>query len=565
MAQLIRDEIAALIRAGIRAAQAAGDLPPFDLPQIPVERPKVAAHGDYSTGVSMGLARFAKTKPIEIAQRIAAHLPVVSMVSQVQTVAPGYINFTLSDAWLASQVEAILAQGEAWGSVDMGHLLRAQVEFVSANPTGPLTVGSARNAAIGDALANVLSAAGYDVEREYYVNDAGSKIKKFGQTVYARYAQAIRYDEPLPEEYYPGQFLIDMGRQIAAEHGEKFLHLPREQAVDELTRMGIELTLADVRDTLARMNVHMDTWFSEKSLYTSGLFDRVFKMLQDKGLTVERDGAVWFAAQELGEDKDAVLIRSADVIADPEDRPTYLASDAPYVWNKLAERKFDKAIYIWGADHHGDKPRVLAIARALGLDPSNVVIILYQLVTLKRGGELVRMSKSSGEFITLREVVDEVGSDAIRFMLLTRTADSAMDFDLKLAKEQSSENPVYYVQYAHARIASILKKAKAEGFSAEGGDVSLLTFPGDLALIRKMLELREIIAKCATDLTPHHLPHYAQDLAATFHAFYRDCRVVSSLPEDAGLTCARLKLVLAAKLILARTLHLMGMNAPESM
>ena len=565
MAHLIRDEIAALIRHGIQAAQAAGDLPPFDLPQIPVERPKVAAHGDYSTGVSMGLARFAKTKPIEIAQRIAAHLPVVSMVSQVQTVAPGYINFTLSDAWLASQVETILAQGESWGSVDVGHGARAQVEFVSANPTGPLTVGSARNAAIGDALANVLSAAGYEVEREYYVNDAGSKIKKFGQTVYARYAQAIRYDEPLPEEYYPGQFLIDMGRQIAAEHGEKFLHMPREQAVDELTRLGIELTLADVRDTLARMNVHMDTWFSEKSLYTSGLFDRVFKMLQDKGLTVERDGAVWFAAQELGEDKDAVLIRSADVIADPEDRPTYLASDAPYVWNKLAERKFDKAIYVWGADHHGDKPRVLAIARALGLDPSQVVIILYQLVTLKRGGELVRMSKSSGEFITLREVVDEVGSDAIRFMLLTRTADSAMDFDLKLAKEQSSENPVYYVQYAHARIASILKKAKAEGFSAEGGDVSLLATPGDLALIRKMLELREIIAKCATDLTPHHLPHYAQDLAATFHAFYRDCRVVSSLPQDADMTKARLKLVRAAKTVLACTLHLMGMNAPDSM
>jgi arginyl-tRNA synthetase len=313
------------------------------------------------------------------------------------------------------------------------------------------------------------------------------------------------------------------------------------------------------------MNVRMDTWFSERSIYTSGLFDRVFKMLQDKGLTLEKDGAVWLAAQELGEDKDAVLIRSPEIIPDPAHRPTYLASDVAYVWNKLAERKFDKAIYVWGADHHGDKPRVIAAARALGLDPSQVVIILYQLVTLKRGGEVVRMSRRAGEFITLREVVDEVGSDAIRFMLLTRSADSTMDFDLKLAKEQSSENPVYYVQYAHARIASILKKATAEGFSEEGGDVSLLVTPGDLTLIRKMLELREIIAKCANDLTPHHLPHYAQDLAATFHAFYRDCRVVSSLPGDAGVTRARLKLVLAARTILARTLHLMGMNAPESM
>jgi arginyl-tRNA synthetase len=309
----------------------------------------------------------------------------------------------------------------------------------------------------------------------------------------------------------------------------------------------------------------MDTWFSERSLYTSGLFDRVFKLLQDKGLTSEKDGAVWFAAQELGEDKDAVLIRSADVIPDPEDRPTYLASDVAYVWNKLVDRKFDKAIYIWGADHQGDKPRVIAVARALGLDPSKVVIVLYQLVTLKRGGELVRMSKSSGEFITLREVIDEVGSDAIRFTLLTRSADSTMDFDLKLAKEQSSENPVYYVQYAHARIASILKKAKSEEFGEVGGDVSLLVTPGDLSLIRKMLELREIVAKCAADLSPHHLAHYAQDLAATFHAFYRDCRVVSSLPQDADMTKARLKLVRAAKTVLARTLHLMGMNAPDSM
>jgi arginyl-tRNA synthetase len=566
MAQLIRDDIAALVTEGIRSAQAAGDLPMFDVPVIPVERPKVAAHGDYSTGVSMGLARLAKMKPIEIAQRIVAHLPASNLVGRIEAVPPGYINFALADAWLAGQVETILAQGEPWGSVDMGRGSRVQVEFVSANPTGPLTVGSARNAAIGDTLASVLQAAGYAVEREYYMNDAGSKIRKFGQTIYARYAQAINYNEPLPEEYYPGQYLIDLGRQLAAEHGDKFLsQMPRAQAVDELTQIGIQSMLDDVRDTLKRMNVHIDTWFSERSLYASGLFDRVLKMLQDKGLTSEKDGAVWFAAQELGEDKDAVLIRSADVIPEQEDRPTYLASDVAYVWNKLVDRKFDKAIYIWGADHQGDKPRVIAAARALGLDPSKVVIVLYQLVTLKRGGELVRMSKSSGEFITLREVIDEVGSDAIRFTLLTRSADSTMDFDLKLAKEQSSENPVYYVQYAHARIASILKKARSEGFGEAGGDVSLLVTSGDLSLIRKMLELREVIAKCAADLSPHHLAHYAQDLAATFHAFYRDCRVVSSLPEDAEMTQARLKLVRAAKTVLARTLHLMGMNAPDSM
>jgi len=565
MARLIRNEIAALIGEAIHGAQAAGDLPAFDSPVIPVERPRIAAHGDYSTGVSMALARLAKMKPIEVARRIVAHLPSSNLIGKVEAVSPGYINCTLADEWLASQVETILTQGEAWGSVELGHGARVQVEFVSANPTGPLTVGSARNAAIGDTLANILQASGYAVEREYYINDAGSKIRKFGQTILARYARALGVDEPLPEEHYPGQYLVEMGQRLAADYGEKFLAMSRSQALDELTEIGIKLMLDDIADTLARMNVHMDSWFSERSLYKSGLFERVFKMLQDKGLTLERDGAVWFAAQELGEDKDAVLIRSAAVVPDPEDRPTYLASDVAYVWNKLVERKFDKAIYVWGADHQGDKPRVIAAARALGLDPDRVIIILYQLVTLKRGGQVVRMSKSSGEFITLREVIDEVGSDAIRFMLLTRSADSPMDFDLKLAAEQSSENPVYYVQYAHARIASILRKAAAEGYSEEGGDVSLLVTPGDLALIRKMLELPEVIAKCALDLTPHHLPHYAQDLAATFHAFYRDCRVISSLPQDAEMTKARLKLIRAAKTVLARTLHLMGMNAPESM
>jgi arginyl-tRNA synthetase len=297
--------------------------------------------------------------------------------------------------------------------------------------------------------------------------------------------------------------------------------------------------------------------------YEQGLFQRVLTMLRERGCIVEYDDAVWFRHPDL--EKDAVLIRSAKVVPEPSEQPTYLASDVAYLWDKLVERNFARAIYVWGADHHGDVPRVKMAAKALGLDPDRLIFILYQLVSLKRGGEEVRMSRRAGEFITLREVIDEVGSDAIRFMLLTRSADSTMDFDLALAKEQSSENPVYYVQYAHARIASILKKAAAEGFGEQGGNVSLLDTPGDLALIRKMLDLPEVIAKAATDLAPHHLTHYAQDLAATFHAFYRDCRVVSTLPEEAEMTRARLELVRAAKVVLARTLHLMGMNAPESM
>jgi arginyl-tRNA synthetase len=563
MAQLIRQDIAALIRQGIRAAQAAGDLPAFNLPEIPIERPKVAAHGDYSSGVSMGLARLAKIKPIEIAQRIIAHLPPADLLGKVEAVPPGYINFALADAWLAAQIETILALGEAWGSVDIGHSERTQVEFVSANPNGPLHIGSTRNAVLGDALASVLQAAGYAVEREYYVNDAGSQVRRFGESIWARYAQALGQAVPFPEGGYLGEYITDLGQHLAAESGRRYLEMDQREAVHSIADWAMERMLKNIEADLADLNIHFDTWRHERFFYEQGLFDKMLTMLRERGHIVEYDDAIWFRHPDL--DKDAVLIRSPKVIPEPSEQPTYLASDVAYVWDKLVERNFARAIYVWGADHHGDVPRVKMAAQALGLDPDRLIFILYQLVSLKRGGEEVRMSRRAGEFVTLREVIDEVGSDAIRFMLLTRGADSTMDFDLKLAAEQSSENPVYYVQYAHARIASILKKAAAEGFGEQSGDVSLLVTPGDLALIRKMLDLREIIAKCAADLSPHHLTHYAQELAATFHAFYRDCRVVSSQPKDAAMTRARLKLVRAAKTVLARTLHLMGMNAPESM
>jgi arginyl-tRNA synthetase len=308
--------------------------------------------------------------------------------------------------------------------------------------------------------------------------------------------------------------------------------------------------------------VEFDTWFHEGSLYESGLFDRVLQMVRDKGYIVEREDAVWFTSPDL--DADAVVIRSPNVIPEPDERPTYFASDIAYAWNKLVERGFDRAIYVWGADHHGDVPRVKAAARALGLDPERVVIILYQMVNLKRGGEDVRMSKRAGEFVTLRELLDEVGPDPIRFMLLTCTVDATIDFDLDLAVEQSEKNPVYYVQYAHARIASVLRYAADLGWDpATPGDVSLLTHESELALIRKMLELPEVVAQAATQMAPHHLTFYAQDLAATFHAFYRDCRVVD--PEAPEQTQARLMLVQAARLTLARALELLGVTAPERM
>jgi arginyl-tRNA synthetase len=562
---LIKNHLAALVKDAIIAAQNSGALPAFALPDVYIERPQRKELGDYSCSQPLKLAREAKRAPLQIAQAIAAHFPSDQAIAKVEGVAPGFVNITLSDAWIARQVETIIAQGARFGNVEPTRREQIQVEYVSANPTGPLHLGGGRNGALGDTIANVLNAAGHTVQREFYINDNGTQVRLFGESIFARYAQALGRDEPFPEKGYQGAYVIEMGKQIAREYGEKFLHLPRAQAVRELGRLGIAVVLDNYAKTLARMGVRFDNWFSERSLHESGLFAQVFKILQDKGLTAEKDGATWFAAQELGEDKDAVLIRSPQVIAEPDERPTYLASDVAYVWNKLVVRNFDRAIYIWGADHHGDVPRVLAATRALGLDPARAIIILHQFVNLKRGGELVKMSKRAGEFVTMDELLDEVGTDAVRFMLIAQHANTTMDFDLELAKKQSDENPVYYVQYAHARIASILKKANESGASSEGGDVALLTHPAELDLIREILRLPEIVELVAAKLEPHHLPHYAISLAGIFHAFYKQCRVVSTDPADAAITRARLKLVAAAQIALARTLSLIGVRAPETM
>ena len=340
--------------------------------------------------------------------------------------------------------------------------------------------------------------------------------------------------------------------------------MPRDEAIRELGTWGIEQVLEGVRDDLAQIRISFDSWFSEKSLYTSGLFDEMMAKLRDGGYVLEYDGATWFTHPDL--EKDAVLIRSPRIIPNPAERPTYLASDIPYLWNKLVVRNFDRAYYVWGADHHGDVPRVQAAAKVLGIDQERMPIILYQLVTLLRGGKEVRMSKSSGDFITLRELVDEVGPDPIRFMMLSRTVDVTLEFDLDLAVEQSDRNPVYYVQYAHTRIAGVLRKAAEVGLDPDAtGDPALLTHPSELALIRKMLTLPEIITLAANNMTAHYLTSYASELASLFSAFYRDCHIVSTEPGDAALTQSRLMLARAAQNVLARVLHLMGMDAPERM
>lgn len=521
-----------------------------------LERPREAQWGDYSSPVPLQLASRLKKNPRTIAQAIVARLPETDALEKVSVEGPGYINLTLSSSWLKEQVNEIIRRGEEYGNINLGHGKKVQVEFVSANPTGPLTLGSGRNAVIGDVLANALAAAGYQVQREYYINDAGTQMRLFAETLFARYAQALGLDEPIPESGYRGLYMIELAREIVSEEGDKFLHLPREEAVEAIGEIGLQKMLTRIKADLEFIRIYHDNWFSERSLYRDGLFEKVMEILKEKGFIAEKDGAIWFASSELGEDKDNVLIRRTG-------EPTYFASDIAYHYDKFFRRGFDWVIDVWGADHQGHVPRMKAMMKALGLDPDRLSVVLYQIVTLKRGGKEVRISKRTGEIVTLRELAEEVGPDAVRFFLLSRAPSSHMDFDIDMAIQQSSENPVYYIQYAYARICSIFRNAGDLDFY--DGDVRLLNHPRELDLIRQLIRLPEIIELVVTQLAPHYLPFYSQELASSFHLFYRDCRVLSTNPEDRELTKARLKLVKATQIILGKTLKLMGMSAPERM
>jgi arginyl-tRNA synthetase len=399
-------------------------------------------------------------------------------------------------------------------------------------------------------LANVLGATGYTVEKEYYINDAGSQLDAFSRSLYARYQQCLGVDAEMPSDGYMGSYMVELASEIINKESKRFLRMSGDIAVRELGAIGVARIMDMIRQDLEMLRVEFDVWFSEQ-----GQYEKVMKLLREDGYVAKKENATWFISSALGEDKDNVLIRS-------DGSPTYFASDIAYHFNKFLERKFDTVINIWGADHQGHVSRMMAVVNALGINRERLRIIICQLVTLRRGQEIVRVSKRSGDMVTLREVMDEVGSDACRFVFLSRSADAQMDFDLELAKKQSADNPVYYVQYAHARISSILRLAEEKGIDYSRGDVSLLTTEPELTLIRRMILLPEILELIASTLEPHHLPYYAQDLATVFHSFYKQCRVVSKNKE---LTWARLKLVKAAQIVLARTLHLMGMTAPESM
>jgi arginyl-tRNA synthetase len=551
----IRDDIAGLVDAAARAAQAAGEIPAVVLPEPAVERPARPEHGDYASNLPLRLARSARQSPMQLAEIIAKHVSGHAAVGEVSVAQPGFVNIRLADAWIAEQVNTVLSLGDAFVRSNVGGGKKVQVEFVSANPTGPLHVGNGRWASIGDSLARTLAAAGYRVEKEYLVNDAGTQAQVFGDTVFARYQQLFGRDVEIPREGYPGDYVIEVAQAIRDEAGDKYLGAAETPL--ELKRLAIDKMIARIRDDLLALGIDYDVWFSEQTLFEgANTYQVAMDLLRERGAVVEKEGAVWFASSALGEDKDNVLIRSTG-------QPTYFASDIAYHYDKFFNRGFDQVIDIWGADHQGHVSRVKTAVQALGVEEGRLEIIIGQLVGLKRGGETVRFSKRAGEIITLREVIDEAGADACRFFFLQRSADSQMDFDIDLAKRQSSENPVYYVQYAHARSSGIIGQAAERGLKYEDGDVELLRHDAELTLLRKMLLLPELVETIAENHEPHHLPHYALELATAFHDFYEKCRVLDDAAPD--LTRARLRLIAAAKIVLGSALGLMGMTAPDKM
>ena len=574
---LVKDIIHNMVSAAIEQARAQGVLQLEAAPNIQIERPSNPANGDFSTNLPLQLARATRINPLKLAEILVEGIPAADELERVESSPPGFVNFYLSDSWIQQQVEAILRAGTDFGNVDVGRGQRVMVEFVSVNPTGPVHVGHARGAVLGSTLANTLRAAGYDVTREYYINDAGNQMDSFYRSVYARYRQGLGQDAEMPARAYVGDYIKELAQEIIDSEGDRFLpdkrsglpaELDEEQATKEIGSLAREKMIETIREDLAQIGVEFENWFTESSLFQNGEYQEAMDLLRGRNFLSEREGATWFSSNMPGnsggssggsseedEDRDSVVVRSSG-------EPTYFASDIAYHYNKFLKRGFQRVIDIWGADHQGHVSRMKAAVLAMGVDADALTILISQLVTLKRGE---RLSKRTGEFVTLRELVDEVGLDACRFFFLARAASTQMEFDLELAKKESSENPVYYVQYAHARNHSILSLARERDIDWSSGDVALLTDPNELNLIRTMIRLPELVEQAARALEPHHLPHYALELATASHGFYENCRVISANPEDGDMTLARLKLVEAAQVVFRRCLGLMGMSAPEHM
>ncbi|WP_270180417.1 arginine--tRNA ligase [Alkalihalobacillus sp. CinArs1] len=525
-----------------------------EIPEVILESPKDKAHGDYATNMAMQLARIAKKAPRAIAEDIKANLDMdKASIKQIDIAGPGFINFFMDTSYLNELIPTILEKGSDYGK-SASKNEKIQVEFVSANPTGSLHLGHARGAAYGDTLCNILDRAGYDVSREYYINDAGNQIHNLALSLEARYMQALGKEKEMPEDGYLGQDIVQFGKDLAEKEGDRLLELEEKERYNYFREYGLERELEKLKKDLAEFGVEFDVWFSETSLYTSGKIDKVLKKLHERGETFEEDGATWFRSTEYGDDKNRVLIKG-------DGSYTYLTPDISYHQDKL-DRGFDKLINIWGADHHGYIPRMKAAIEALGYKKEQLEVEIIQMVNLFKDGEKMKMSKRTGKAVTLRELMDEVGIDAMRYFFSMRSSDSHLDFDMDLAVSKSNENPVYYVQYAHARVCSMLRQGREMDLS-DDADLSLITSEKEIDLLKKLGELPEAISEAAEKRMTHRITNYAFELAAALHSFYNAERVLD--PENLELSAARFKLMKAVQQTIQNTLEIIGVTAPEKM
>jgi arginyl-tRNA synthetase len=588
--EILKEALQSLLKKALESLVETGELSLDALPEIPIERSRDGSHGDYASPVAMGLARAARKNPRQIAEMIVSRLAASPVIAGVEIAGPGYINFTIAETTRASLVDQILADGENFGRSGRGDNRPVQVEFVSANPTGPLHVGHGRHAAYGAAIANLLAAAGFAVQREYYVNDAGRQMNILAASTWLRYLEACGESLPFPANAYKGDYVRVMGRALQARDGDVYRRnaanvldkLPadegqggdKEAYIDALIVRAQELLGADgfaavhyftlvsqqteICEDLKEFGVTFDRWYSERSLVASGAIERATARLRDAGQAYDNDGATWFRASGFGDEKDRVIVRE-------NGQPTYFASDIAYHMEKF-ERGFVRVIDLWGADHHGYVARVKGALEALGENPDNFDALVMQFVTLYRGGRKMQMSTRSGEFITLRELRGEVGNDAARYFYVMRRCEQHLDFDLDLAKTQSSDNPVYYIQYAHARICSVLREAEARGIGFDANhaavDAAQLTESHELALLRTLSRYPEVIDSAASELEPHQLAHFLRELANDLHTYYN---AHTFLVEDGALRTARLALVAATRQVLANGLEVLGVSAPEVM
>ncbi|MGG0775025.1 arginine--tRNA ligase [Bacillus rugosus] len=550
MKDVLKEEIkAAVLKAGLAEES--------QIPNVVLETPKDKTHGDYSTNMAMQLARIAKKAPRQIAEEIVAHFDKgKASIEKLDIAGPGFINFYMNNQYLTKLIPSVLEAGEAYGETNIGKGERVQVEFVSANPTGDLHLGHARGAAVGDSLCNVLSKAGYDVSREYYINDAGNQINNLALSVEVRYFEALGLEKPMPEDGYRGEDIIAIGKRLAEEYGDRFVNEEESERLAFFREYGLKYELEKLRKDLENFRVPFDVWYSETSLYQNGKIDTALEALREKGHVYEEDGATWFRSTTFGDDKDRVLIKKDGTY-------TYLLPDIAYHKDKL-DRGFDKLINVWGADHHGYIPRMKAAIEALGYEKGTLEVEIIQLVHLYKNGEKMKMSKRTGKAVTMRDLIEEVGLDAVRYFFAMRSADTHMDFDLDLAVSTSNENPVYYAQYAHARICSMLRQGEEQGLKpAADLDFSHIQSEKEYDLLKTIGAFPEAVAEAAEKRIPHRVTNYIYDLASALHSFYNAEKVID--PENEAKSSARLALMKATQITLNNALQLIGVSAPEKM